>query len=61
MIVSVSPAFTTGSVNEAVTLWAAESFTVTENVILPLDGGVPLRCPAAVSVNHEGNPVADQL
>ena len=53
--------FVTGSVKEAVTLWPAESFTVTEKVTEPLDGGVPLRCPAVVSVNHEGNSVADQL
>ncbi len=52
----------TGSVNVPLAAFCEESVTVTgkETELTPL-GGIPDRKPAALSVNHDGKPVAAQV
>ena len=56
----VLPGFT-GSVKRVLAWLAAVSVTVTVKLTEPTVGGVPVNNPAALSVSHEGSPVAVQL
>jgi hypothetical protein len=60
VFVMVSAAFDV-KVKLLVAVFARLSVTVTGKVTLPEPGGVPARRPPELSVNHPGNPVADQL
>jgi hypothetical protein len=61
VLLIVNVAFT-GSVKLPVAVLEDESVTVTEKVaeVVPA-GGVPVRNPAAVNINQDGNPVADHV